>query len=69
MHCFRAERVQIKGLSVNVTLKEPLIALTDKKIKGGAFGALLPSGIFDNITSETGEDYDEIKRFDFADKE
>lgn len=68
LHCFRAERVQIKGLSVNVTLKEPLIALTDKKIKGGAFSALLPSGIFDNITSETGEDYDEIKRFDFADK-
>ncbi len=66
--CFKAEHVQIKGLSVNVTLTEPLIALTDKKIKGGAFSALLPSGIFDNITSETGEDYDEIKRFDFAGK-
>ncbi len=59
MPCVKAERVQIKGLSIYADIPSPLIALTDKKIKDGTFAALLPSGIFDNMTSEKGEDYDE----------
>lgn len=57
--CIKAQRVHIKGVALKATLPEAMIALTDKKIKGGAFDALLPTGIFDNITSEKGEDYDE----------
>ena len=59
MPCFRAERVQIRGLSLSVDIRQPLIALTEGKIRNGDFGALLPSGIFDNMTNEKGEDYDE----------
>lgn len=59
MPCIKAERVQIKGLSLSADIEAPLIALTDKKIKDGTFAALLPSGIFDNMTSEKGEDYNE----------
>lgn len=57
--CVKAERVQIKGITLTADIEKPLIALTDKKIKDGTFAALLPSGIFDNKTSEKGEDYDE----------
>ncbi len=59
MTCIAAQRVQIRGLSISADIYSPLIALTDKKIKDGTFAALLPSGIFDNLTSEKGEDYDE----------
>lgn len=59
MPCIKASRVQITGLTLKADISSPLIALTDKKIKDGTFAALLPSGIFDNLTSEKGEDYDE----------
>lgn len=59
MPCLKAVRAEIKGLSLSADIEAPLIALTDKKIKDGSFDALLPSGIFDNLTSEKGEDYDE----------
>ncbi len=53
--CIKAQRVHIKSLSVSVYLEEALIAVTEEKIKGGAFGALLNKDIF----SEKGEDYDD----------
>ena len=59
MPCFTAERVQIKGISLSAEISSPVIALTEGKIRNGDFGALLPSGIFDNMTNEKGEDYDE----------
>lgn len=57
--CFTAERVQIKGLEISLDAAQAVIAVSEGKIKGGGFSALLPSGIFENITSETGADYDE----------
>lgn len=57
--CFTAERVQIRGVEITIEVTKAVIAVTKDKIKGGEFSALLPSGIFDNQTSETGADYDE----------
>ncbi len=64
----KAQRVHIKGIAISLTLDEAVIAITEEKIKGGDFAALLPSGIFNNQTSENGADYDESNKkvfFDF----
>lgn len=57
--CFTCDRVQIKGIEITIENAEAVIAITKDKIKGGEFSAILPSGIFDNHTNETGVDYDE----------
>lgn len=57
--CFSVERVQIKGIEISLDTAEAVIAITESKIRGGEFAALLPSGIFENKTSEMGADYDE----------
>lgn len=60
--CFSLERVQIKGIEISLGAANVVIAVTKSKIKGGEFSALLPSGIFENLTSETGADYDEADK-------
>ncbi len=57
--CIKAQRVEIKGISVSIEINDALIAITDETIKNGDFSALLPSGIFHNTTNEKGEDFDE----------
>ncbi len=54
---FRADRMQIKGLEKNLILERPVIALSDEKIHGGEYGALLYSTVFDNAITGKGEDY------------
>ncbi len=58
----KAQRVHIKGIAISLTLDEAVIAITEERIKGGEFAALLPSGIFNNQTGENGADYDESNK-------
>ncbi len=53
---FRAQKAEVKGISLNTTLTKPVIALTKSKIRGGEYGALLYSTIFDESSSK-GENY------------
>ncbi len=60
---FKADKVRIKGISADFTVKGVMIAVSDEKIKNGEFQALLPEGIFQNNYSDKGEDYEENERF------
>lgn len=60
---FRADKVRIKGISADFSVKGVMIAVSDEKIKNGEFQALLPESIFQNNYSDKGEDYEENKRF------
>lgn len=63
--CVKADQIKIKSVSLSVCLEDRLIAITDEKIKGGAFGALLNKDIF----SEKGEDsYDKFENTVFIGK-
>ncbi len=53
----RVDRIQIKGLERNLILERPVIALSEDKIHGGEYGALLYSSVFDNTITGKGEDY------------
>ncbi len=59
---FKADKVRIKGVSADFTVKGVMIAVSDEKIKNGEFQALLPEGIFQNNCSDKGEDYEETER-------
>lgn len=60
---FRADKVRIKGISADFTLRGVMIAVSDETIRNGEFQALLPADIFQNNYSDKGEDYEEAKRF------
>lgn len=49
---FRADRIQIKDLEKNLIIEKPIIAVTDEKIHGGEYGALLHSTVFDDTKGE-----------------
>lgn len=59
---FKADKVRIKGISADFSVKGVMIAVCDEKIKNGEFQALLPEGIFQNNYSDKGEDYEETQR-------
>lgn len=59
---FKADKVRIKGVSADFTVRGVMIAVSDEKIKNGEYQALLPEGIFQNNNSDKGEDYEEAQR-------
>ncbi len=56
--CFRPEKVIVKSLEKSVETNNAIIAVTENKIKNGAFSALLPGDIFLNNMQERGDYYD-----------
>ena len=60
---FRADKVRIRGVSVDFIVDNVVIAVSDENIRNGEFQALLPEGIFQNNYSDRGEDYEKAERF------
>lgn len=60
--CFTGDNAVIKGISLTIGINKPVIAVTDEKIKGGDYDALLPKGIFDNESDNKGEVSDEADK-------
>ncbi len=54
---FMPESIHIKGISAEFDASRLYIAVTDKKIKNGEYGAILNPAVFENKTNETEEDY------------
>lgn len=46
---FSAEKVHIKGTDYDFTAASVTVALTDKKLLGGEYDAILPMGLFENL--------------------
>ncbi len=53
----RAEKILINGAETEIIIEKPVIAVCKEKILGGEYGALLYSGIFENISKVKGETY------------
>lgn len=58
LSAFKPNKVRIKGIDIDFETTKVYIALTNKEIKGGDYGALLGSSVFEGKTSETERDYD-----------
>ncbi len=54
---FRPEKIRVKGVSIAFETDGVVVAVTEKKLMGGEYGALLPQKLFENKTDERGEDY------------
>ena len=53
----RAERIVLKGIEDILVLDKPLIAVCNNPIRGGEYGALLNSSVFENGVHTKGENY------------
>ncbi|MBQ5968872.1 MAG: sigma-E processing peptidase SpoIIGA [Clostridia bacterium] len=51
LRAFRPTEAEIRGARVRFTTRDVFLALTDEPLRGGAFRALLPPGLFDNPTA------------------
>ena len=54
------DKVKIKGIEIYFETDKVYIALSERKIKGGDFGALLPGSLFKGKTKENEKDYRRI---------
>lgn len=54
---FRPEKIRVKGIDVDFETDKVYVALTNNKIRGGEFGALLGCSVFEGKTTESEKDY------------
>ncbi len=57
LRAFRPTAVEVRSLKSFFKTDEVLIAVTNEKIKGGSFGAILPTGVFYYRENIKGESY------------
>lgn len=60
LEAVRPDKVKIKGIEIYFETDKVYIALSERKIKGGDFGALLPGSLFKGKTKENEKDYRRI---------
>ncbi len=66
---FKSDRVHMKSLKADFVLENITVAVTDGKIKGGAFDAILPAAALEHTKEKekVGASYEQNKRIAFKD--
>ncbi len=58
LQSFRCDKIRIKGLQRDFSIKDVIIAITDERIHGGSFDGILPPQIFEYHTHKKEADFD-----------